>query len=210
MNDRPVSVHTIPNAFGRIFLISMEEILGRAGVNAVLNQAHLSAFIDNYPPADLEPMTHEELFVRVGEALEGVYGVRGGRGLALRAGRASFKFYLREHGQLMNLEQAEFRLLPLDQKVRSGLKKIATFFTAHTGQQIALREDDTYVYWEAENCPFCWGRRTDSPVCQYQVGLLQSALYWLSGGRFYAVQEEACFAAGAPADVIRIDRFALD
>lgn len=210
MDDQPVSLHTVPNAFGWIYLISMEEILGRVGVNAVLNQADLPALIDHYPAVDLEPMDEGDLFSRVSEALEGVYGVRGGRGLSLRAGRASFKFYLREFGQLMELEQAEFRLLPLEQKVRQGLGKFAAFMMAHTGQQITLREDDTYVYWEVTNCPFCGQRRADSPVCQYQVGCLQSALYWLSGGRFYAVQEEACIAAGAPADIIRIDRFALD
>lgn len=210
MDDHPVTLHTIPNAFGRIYLISMEEILGRVGVNAVLNQADLPVFIDNYPPSDLEPMAQGDLCSRVGAALEGVYGIRGGRGLALRAGRASFKFYLREFGHLMELEQAEFRLLPLEQKVRQGLLKIAAFMTEHIGQQISIREEDAYVYWEAENCPFCWQREADSSVCQYQVGCLQSALYWLSGGRFYAVQEEACFAAGAPKDIIRIDRFALD
>ena len=39
-----------PNLMGRIYLEAMEEIMGRNGLNAILNLASLPHLIDNYPP----------------------------------------------------------------------------------------------------------------------------------------------------------------
>ena len=48
------TVYYYPNNMGRIILLSMEEILGRNGLNAVLNMADLSDMINNYPPNNLQ------------------------------------------------------------------------------------------------------------------------------------------------------------
>jgi predicted hydrocarbon binding protein len=42
------------------------------------------------------------------------------------------------------------------------------------------------------------------------VGLLQEALYWVSGGKFYYVEEEDCIAMGDAACVIIIDKVAIE
>ena len=34
------------------------------------------------------------------------------------------------------------------------------------------------------------------PVCHLAVGLLQEALYWVSGGKVFNVEEKTCIAAG--------------
>jgi hypothetical protein len=43
-----------PNRMGRIILLSMEEVMGRNGVNAVLKLASLSHLIENYPSDNTE------------------------------------------------------------------------------------------------------------------------------------------------------------
>jgi hypothetical protein len=43
-----------PNKMGRIVLTAMENIMGRHGVNAILNLAHLQNLVDNYPPNNLD------------------------------------------------------------------------------------------------------------------------------------------------------------
>jgi len=43
-----------PNKFARIFLDAMEEVMGKNGLNAVLNLAGLPNLIGNYPPDNLE------------------------------------------------------------------------------------------------------------------------------------------------------------
>ena len=43
-----------PNKMGRIILIALEEVMGRNGVNAVLNLAGLKHLINNYPPNNFD------------------------------------------------------------------------------------------------------------------------------------------------------------
>lgn len=200
----------LPNRFGWIYLTALEEILGESGLTAMLNQANHSTLIDNFPANDMEILENPELFSRTGKALEGLYGVRGGRGLALRAGRASFKYYLQHFGEEMGLETVDFRLLPVEQKVFGGLERLAAFMSGHFGQPVQVEKEPLYYVWQTTHCPYCWGREADAPVCHFQVGLLQSALYWLSGGKYYTVQEIACAAQGEAHDIIRIERNPLD
>ena len=37
---------------------------------------------------------------------------------------------------------------------------------------------------------------TDSTTCQMSVGLIQEALYWVSSGKFFNVEETDCIAKG--------------
>ena len=43
-----------PNKFGLITIKSLEEVMGRNGLNAILNLAGLNHYIENYPPDNLE------------------------------------------------------------------------------------------------------------------------------------------------------------
>ena len=43
-----------PNKFGRIMIQSLEEVMGKNGLNAILNLAGLNHYIDNYPPDNLD------------------------------------------------------------------------------------------------------------------------------------------------------------
>ena len=89
-----------PNKFALITIKAMEEIMGRNGLNAILNLGGLSELVDNYPPDNLEKEFDFADFTALNMALEEMYGPRGGRGLALRAGRATFADALRGFGAL--------------------------------------------------------------------------------------------------------------
>ena len=43
-----------PNKFGLIIIKSLEEVMGRNGLNAILNLAGLNNYIENYPPDNLD------------------------------------------------------------------------------------------------------------------------------------------------------------
>src|SRR5215204_2325363 len=84
-----------PNKMVRIILMAMEKVMGRNGVNAVLNLAQLKHLVNNFPPNNFD---RRVTFVELGRlmaSLDQMYGPRGGRGLALRAGRACFKYGLK-------------------------------------------------------------------------------------------------------------------
>ena len=75
-----------PNKMSRIYLMAMEEVMGANGIKAVLNLAKVPELIDNYPPNNLAREFDFADFGTIGNAIEEMYGPRGGRGLALRAG----------------------------------------------------------------------------------------------------------------------------
>lgn len=185
-----------PNKIARIYLLAMEEIMGKNGLNAVLNMAKLSNLIDNYPPDNLDKQFDFTEYSALNAALEEMYGPRGGRGLALRAGRASFARGLQSLGAMAGAGDLAFKVLPLGTKLKMGLPAMAGIFT-HVSDQISrVEEKDDHFVYTIERCPVCWGRKTEKSVCYAAVGLLQEGLHWVSSGKEFRVDEIACHAVG--------------
>ena len=185
------------NNFGRIALLSYEEVLGKPGLNAILNLAGLNYLIDNYPPANMERAFDFSEYTSILVAMEEIYGPRGGRGLAQRAGRATFNDILKNYGALAGVSDLAFKVLPLLFKMRIGLSAVARTFTQVSDQLTSVEETpDTFLY-NIHKCPSCWGRESaEKPVCHVPVGFLQESLKWVSGGHNFRVQEGKCFAVG--------------
>ena len=186
-----------PNKFARIYLEAMEEIMGKNGLNAILNLAGLQEFIGNYPPDNLEKAYDFAYYTALQVALEDMYGPRGGRGLALRAGRASFAEGLRGFGALAGVGDLAFKVLPLAAKLKIGLPAMANIITQFSDQISNVYEEggDKYIY-TLERCPMCWKRKADKPVCYAGQGLLQEGLRWVSGGHEFKVDMATCIAKG--------------
>ncbi|MBI3240847.1 MAG: 4-vinyl reductase [Chloroflexi bacterium] len=199
-----------PNKIGRIVLLAMEEIMGRNGVNAILNLAKLRHLINNYPPNNFDRQFSFDDVGAIQQALDDMYGPRGGRGLALRAGRACFKYGLKEFGPVLGIADLAFRLLPLNMKLKVGAEVFADTFNKYTDQRVRLGEEEDRLLWHIERCPICWNRKSDSPCCHLAVGILQESLYWVSGGKNFSVQEIACIARGDETCTIVIDKKPLD
>jgi predicted hydrocarbon binding protein len=187
-------------------LFSFEEVLGKNGLNSILNLASLSSLIGNYPPDDDNRVVPFETLSLLQSSLELGFGPHGGRGLALRAGRVFFSHGLRSYGPGLGLHDIDFRLQPPDLKLISVLHALTDFFNQNTDQVVSLNESDRKIFWQVERCPWCWNRRGSEPLCQFAVGMLQEALYWVSGGKFYNVVEETCISQGDPACLVVIDR----
>jgi predicted hydrocarbon binding protein len=195
---------------GRIILLGLEEVIGKNGVNATLNLANLSYLINNYPPNNLDRSFRFDELSQTQVALEKLYGLRGGRGLALRSGRACFKYGLREFGPMLGCTDLAFRLLPLNAKIRSGAELFAHTFNDFTDQRVRVIEEVDHLLWEIDRCPVCWGRKTEEPVCNLAVGILQESLYWVSSGKYFNVEETHCIARGDPSCIIQIDKTPIE
>jgi len=202
----PAPTHFYSNYMGRIILLALEEIISRNGVNAILNLAALPDLIDNYPSSNQHLEFPFQTVSRLQIALEDLYGPRGGRGVALRTGRACFQHGLREFGPLFGLTDLTFRLLPLPAKLKIGAASFADVFNKYSDQRVRLEDQDGRLLWHIERCPLCWGRHTETPACHMAVGVLQESLYWVSGGKFFNVEETHCIAAGDSICTIAIDK----
>jgi predicted hydrocarbon binding protein len=191
-----VAQYHYPNKMGRIILTAMEEIMGRHGVNAVLNLAHLHHLVNNYPPNNLDLGFTFEEFSAILQNIDEMYGVRGGRGLAMRAGRETWRLALKEFVPVLGISDLAIRTLPLGIKIKIGLDIFAQTFNRFSDQQVRLGEDQRGYLWIIERCPVCWGRTSSQPCCHLAVGLLEQSLDWVSKGRRFRVEEVSCFACG--------------
>jgi len=129
-----------PNNIARIYLQAMEEVMGKNGLNAILNMAGLNQLVDNYPPNNLNREFDFADYSALNGALEEMYGPRGGRGLALRAGRASFAQGLRHFGALAGAGDLAFKVLPLGTKLKIGIPAMARIFTQVSDQRSTVEE----------------------------------------------------------------------
>lgn len=199
MQPIPKSGFYYANKFARIALEAYEEVMGKNGLNAILNMAGLSNLIDNFPPDNLEREFDFVDFTAIHLGLEDMYGPRGGRGLALRAGRATFDDALKNFGALAGVGDLAFKVLPLQDKIRILLPAAAMIFSQISDQQSTVNEMGDAFIWTIHRCPICWSRKgADKPVCDIHTGLLQAMLTWVSGGLEFHVNESKCCAVGDP------------
>lgn len=195
-----------PQKMGHIILQAMEEVLGRNGVQATFQMASLNSLLDNYSRSSLDVTFPFQSVSLLQSALEQAYGPRGGRGVALRVGRACFKYGLDEFGSQLGFTETAFRLLPLPTKLRVGAKSFADLFNTQTHQFVRVEETETKILWQIESCPLCLDRYETESVCHLAVGLLQEFLYWVSSGKVFHVEETACIARGDTTCTIEVKK----
>lgn len=202
----PKKNYYYPNKMGRIVLTAMEEVTGRHGVNAILNLGKLNHLVNNYPPNNLERGFAFSEFSQIQQTLDDMYGIRGGRGLALRAGRETWKYALKEFMPILGITDLAVRTLPLGIKIKIGLDIFAETFNRFSDQKVRLGEDERGYLWIIERCPICWQRTSSTPCCHLAVGLLEQALDWVSKGRRFRVEEVDCIAKGDTTCLIVISK----
>lgn len=196
MDPIPKSEYYYANKIVLITMKALEEVMGKNGLNAILNLAHLPHLIDNYPPDNLDREFNFADFSALNLALEEMYGPRGGRGLALRAGRAAFADALRNFGALAGAGDLAFKVLPLQAKMRIGIPAMARIFSQISDQLSTVEEKENEFIYTIHRCPVCWGRTTDKPACFIATGLLQESLKWVSGGSEFRVTQTTAKSVG--------------
>ena len=196
-----------PNRWVRIILIATEEIIGKNGVKALLNMGKLSQYIENYPP---DNMRKEVPFSHVGQlqqAFWDMYGPRGARAFAIRAGKKTFNDGLESFGVVAKAARAAMKIGSLETRIGKGLQFFATFFNQVSDQKVQVYEDEGHWYWKIVQCPMCTGRESDSPVCHLAVGVLQGALEnFADPDKRFRVTAIECQAAGAEDGIISIEK----
>lgn len=214
MTARPPTSNRSPyflsNRLGRIVLLAAEEAFGRTALKAILNLASMPYLINNYPANNLDRRFNFDELSQLLRALETMYGPGGSRNLSLRMGQAVFRNGLKELGVALGVADLAFRLLPLSLKLRLGLESITTVLNEYSDAEASLEETDTDFTLTTARCAICWQRQAARPIGFMMVGTLQESLYWVSGGRSYAVEEISCIATGQPISQYRITKRALD
>jgi len=200
----------LANKMGRVFLHSLEDVMGRSALHVALSHAKLRHLINNYPPANLDLGWRFDEMSALQQALEEIHGELAGQAIAVRAGRASLYHMQEDLSAVLGLDDRPFRLLPLVPRLRAGLGALADLSNKTGDQAVRLEEAADQFLFHVDLCPVCWGRAADKPICRTEVGLLQEAMFWVSGGRNVAVEEVQCIAQGSPSCTYAVEKHPLD
>ncbi len=199
-----------PNKWARIILTSAEEVMGPQGVMAMLNMAKIPQYINNYPPDNMKKEFSFEGVGQLQQAIWDMYGSRGARVFAVRAGEQAFREGLSQFKSVAAAAQVAMRVGTLEAKVRLGLEFFSKFFNTVSDQVVRIDEDEKHWMWIITRCPVCWGRRTDEPCCHLAIGVLQAALNWVAPDKKFRLLETECKAKGDENCVIKIEKVPVE
>ncbi len=192
---------TYPGRLVTALLGALRQTAGPSSVGSVLDAAGL--------PRDLLTAANSLDFVQIAafsEGLETLYGVRGGRGIALRTGNALFEVGLRDYGAMLGVQAPQFQRLSVTQRAHLGLVGVAHILSHISDQASSVEDHETSWAFIVDPSPFAWGRVSDEPVCHVLTGMLQAALRRATDGYQFVVYETACRATGANQCVFRINK----
>jgi predicted hydrocarbon binding protein len=189
----------------RVILLAIEDVVGKHGTDAILRQAGLAQYINNYPPSNAERGDHKlEYMTQVNRALFEVYGRRGARAILQRAGRGRARNAIEENGAVANATKFAAKLLPRRMKVKLTLDTAAKEYSEQLGTAIHIEEDGACFYWNDPHCGNCIDWQDTHPVCFTMVGFLHGLLAWILEDENFRIEEVACRAQGQPACRYRI------
>ncbi len=189
--------HRQSNRRTRIYLDAITEVIGQHGLHAVLRLANLEAWIANPPDYNDALEVSLDDFSRMNQVLEEMYGPRGGRALALRAGRAAFNAAIEQLGSALGLAGVAFKLLPPRPRIKTLLEAIIKGMSKQSTVRTYLTEENGVLLYHVAPCPACWGRKHEAqPVCHSTLGFLQQALEWAELEDYFEVTETSCAAVG--------------
>lgn len=195
----------------RIFVGSMQEIMGENDLQPILHRAGLRTSLVrdtlNFPET-----LNVENFTAGWQALVYKYGLRGAEGVILRSGQVFFKDFLRKHGFETPLMEREFRSLPKPRRIRKGLDLLAAMQEEFIpGTVNAVIEESKNWLWETKQCGWCEQHINNrDALSKFTIGIIQEFLSWTSGGKCYPVHEANGVETNHPLFVIKIQKEYID
>lgn len=200
-----------PNKIALATFNALIDVMGKNGLSAILNYAHLREYINQYPPDNLERVFDFADFSAIQYAMVEMYGEKGGLTFLKRAGRSAFNTCLCKQGALAGVSNEVFRSLPLQTKLRIGLPAVARVLSQISDQTATVEDDSNYFKYIVQQCPECWGQRgKQKPTCSFGAGLLEEGLNYLSGGSEFQVIESRCVAMGDDTCEYTIDKIPIN
>ncbi|MBU7013193.1 MAG: hypothetical protein HXS52_08465 [Theionarchaea archaeon] len=200
----------IDNFLMKTYLKTIQNIVGINGLNSVLNYSHLQKYVGSFPPDNgkLEvPVTDAQTLFA---ALYELFGETGTRALSLRVGREFAREGIEGRSAMAKALSLAARLIPEEKKMKMLLDRVAEqtdkMFTSHSDlPEVEIQEHDDHFLLIHRDRFESDGRKSDKPVCNIYVGMLEYFMYWISGAS-HEVREIECRAMGNPADVFRISK----
>ena len=209
MNSVP-EVRKTDNITMRLWLETVENVVGSNGLKSILNYAQLKHFIDSFPPDNDNQEIPLEDLRKFYLALHDLFGQKGARSLQLRIGREFIRIGTEKRPTLAKALRLSTRLVPETKRIQLALQKYADIYderqpslTYHP--RIEVKEEDEYFLLIDKDNFESEGLSSDVPVCNTCVGRLQYIMEWITGHPHH-IEEIECRAMGHPFDIFKISK----
>ena len=196
METIPKSGLYLANIIALRTMTVLEDVLGESGLQIILTHANLTELVKQLPPENLGRQFDFADYSAIFLSLEDVYGERGGRGMALRAGKTLFKDVVMHSHQVAWLESEDVHALPEAIRLWLGMLATANVVNSVLDMLVTVHTTEQFIKISVQRCPVCWGRTSEKPDCHLLVGLLEAAAHHYSGNELLRVSEEICMASG--------------
>jgi len=204
MKSIPKSELYTSNKTARLTLLAFEQVLGTNGIKSLLNHSGQDWLIDHFPPDNNEKAFDFADISMIYRALEDIYGIKGSRGLSLRAGRAAFASGLPDYKKFAGVTELAIRAIPISLRVSMMAKAVARVYNSTSDQSSSVEDASEKIIYKSHVCPVCYGRNVKEPVCYVTAGVIQEALGWITLGKTYKIEQTECIGAGDKACVYEI------
>ena len=192
-----------------VMIEGWKTVVGAKQLEKVAFQARKITVEMGKPSSPLVGTTTAEI-VAGQHILEGLFGPRGAIGIARRAGMAAFRPFLHAYAREAGFEELEFRLMPPRRKMLTGLRAMAGLLTREGFPPIHIRETERGIIWSMRLNQDDLKDNNRQSLCQFFIGLLQEYLGWISGGKFFVLDELTPVNGNEMVCAIRIDPRPLD
>jgi predicted hydrocarbon binding protein len=195
-----------PLEMSQTFVDGLREIIGVRKTEEILAGLQMEYIFSPDLNAYLKKGITSHDLMHLHQVLYDIYGEKGGHGVMIRSGRASFKYLLRRYDTRTHMNSIEFRLLPTQNRISRGLEILSNLLAEEFHDQIWVEESD--ISWEMRiaNSADIHSEAEEVVLCPYITGLLQEYLSWAGMGKFYLVEETECRGAGAQTCTFCINR----
>jgi predicted hydrocarbon binding protein len=183
----------LPDKLVRSYLITLEDLLGKHGVNTILNLSGLPEWIDNYPSGDVQRAVSYEDFSRIQASLEDIYGERTGQNLSRRASHASF---VDAGANLLALEEMDLSTRDHVEKIKLALNAFTDLFQTMASGDVKWTGTDSEIEIHFQTCPNCVNRDSNEAICQTCVGWIEGLFELIGAGEAIEIVESSCLASG--------------
>lgn len=192
-----LSGYHVPNRIARYMIVTLQDLMGENGLNAVLKQSGLPSFNEICPPDTMDNAFDFALYSGICAAVANTYGPRGARVFLIRAGKAGFRngiqSFIDNYGAGLEIGG---RIVPLSIKLPLFLKWIAKNYTETSDRIVEVKDGGDHYIYINKRCPVCYGRSSTTPDCHITLGFLQEATAFISNGSQFQIRQVTSIAAG--------------
>ena len=185
----------IPNSLMYVTLLTVREIIGENGLNAILNYSNLKKYRNNFPPNDEKLEIPGSDFSAIIASILDVFGERGARPILYNAGRRGFQLMMEKNPTMIGFVGLGLKLL----SKRKRLEKVFALGAESTnklfGENQRFYVNEEGFVCELFDCYWCKGVSSKGPVCFGEVGLDAEVAKWATGDE-HDVREVLCRARG--------------